>query len=241
MPKHISFATRSLPTLALVLQLAVGATHASAQAQAKDAKPGINDGYRDPNLKVDQWVERFETESREVYAHRDQIVQACGIKPGWTVADVGAGTGLFTMLFAEAVGKEGKVLAVDIAQPFLEGIRKRARESGKQNVETILGTDKDTRLPADSVDLVFICDTYHHFEFPKETMATIHRALKPGGLVVVVEFERIPGKSSEWTLNHVRAGKEVFVKEIEDAGFEKLDEPQTAFLKENYLVRLRKK
>ena len=145
------------------------------------------------------------------------------------------------MLFAEAVGKEGKVLAVDIAAPFLAKIRERAKSEKHLNVETILGTDKDSKLSTNSVDLVFICDTYHHFEFPQDTLASVHRALKPGGLLVVVEFERIPGKSSDWTLNHVRAGKEVFVKEIEEAGFELLNDDGASFLKGNYLVRFKRK
>ena len=169
-----------------------------------------------------------------------EIVKAAGIKPGAIVADVGAGTGLFTMLFAETVGKAGKVLAVDIAAPFLAKIRERAKTEQRANVETILGTDRDTQLPTNSVDLVFICDTYHHFEFPKVTLASIHRALKPGGVLVLVDFERIPGMSSDWTLNHVRAGREVFTKEIEDAGFERLDGEKLDCLKENYLVRFRK-
>jgi ubiquinone/menaquinone biosynthesis C-methylase UbiE len=208
-------------------------------AQDASVKPGINDNFKDPNLKVEEWAGRFETESREVYHLRERIVKAAGVKPDWTVADVGAGTGLFTMLFAEAVGPGGKVLAVDIAAPFLAKIRERAKAAGRPNVETVLGTDKDAKLPINAVDLVFICDTYHHFEFPKDTLASIHRALKPGGLVALVDFQRIPGKSSDWVLSHVRAGKDTFVEEFAKAGFEVVDEAD--FLEENYLVRLKKR
>jgi len=236
-PAHSPAPRRAL--LCWTLATAVSLVLVSAQDQS--VKPGINDNFKNPALNVDDWVGRFETESREVFAHREEIVRAAGIQPGATVADVGAGTGLFTMLFGKAVGEQGKVLAVDIAAPFLANIRRRAAESGLRNVTTILGSDKDTRLPENAVDVVFICDTYHHFEFPEQTLASVHRALKPGGKVVLVDFQRIPGESSEWTLNHVRAGKEVFVKEIEEAGFEKLDEQAPAFLKENYLVQLRKK
>jgi predicted methyltransferase len=217
-----------------LLQLAV-----ATMAQQQSVKPGINDQFKDSNLKVEEWAGRFETESREVFQHRQKIVEATGVKPDSTVADVGAGTGLFTMLFADAVGPAGKVLAVDIAPPFLAKIRERAKAAGRPNVETVLGTDKDTKLPESAVDLVFICDTYHHFEFPQATLATIHRALKPGGLLVLVDFQRIPGKSSDWVLGHVRAGKETFLKEIMAAGFEMVDE--AAFLEENYFVRLRKR
>jgi len=235
-----SFNHRFLLAPALGLFLAAGASPSFGEAPADVPKPGINDNFKNPDLNPEEWLERFETESREVYAHRNRIVEVSGVKAGWTVADIGAGTGLFTMLFADAVGDEGKVFAVEIAEPFVANLRKRAAAAGKKNVEPILGTDKVTNLPENTVDLVFICDTYHHFEHPEETLASIHGALKPDGLIVLVDFERIPGKSSEWTLNHVRAGKEVFVKEIEDAGFEVI-EGGADFLEENYLVRLRKK
>lgn len=233
---HKSFAGafRQLVQLSVLLLAAGGAV-----AQEKSVKPGVNDQFKDPGLKVEEWAGRFETESREVYHHRLKIVAATGVKPDSTVADVGAGTGLFTMLFADAVGPAGKVFAVDIAAPFLAKIRERAKAAGRPNVETVLGTDKDTKLPANAVDLVFICDTYHHFEFPTDTLASLHRALKPGGLLVLVDFQRIPGKSSDWVLSHVRAGKETFLKEITAAGFELVDEAD--FLEENYLVRLRRK
>ncbi len=209
----------------------------TASAQDVSVKPGINDHFKNPELEVDAWAERFETESREVFLHREAIVGAVGVKSGWTVADVGAGTGLFSMLFADAVGPEGKVLAVDIAEPFLATIRERARREKHTNVETILGTDKDTHLPPAAVDVVFVCDTYHHFEYPQETLASLRRALRPGGLLVVVDFERLPGKSSDWVMTHVRAGKEIVLQEIAAAGFERLDEAK--FLTENYLVRFR--
>lgn len=213
----------------------------TANAQDQSVKPGINDNFKKPDLKVEEWVERFETESREVFAHRNEIVKATGVKKGDAVADVGAGTGLFTKLFAEQVGEEGKVLAVDISTPFLGNIHQRATAAGLNNIETILCTDRNARIPKESVDIVFICDTYHHFEFPQATMASIHWGLKPGGTLVLIDFHRIEGKSSEWTLNHVRAGQEVFEKEIMEAGFEKIDEPQPDYLKENYLVKFKRK
>jgi predicted methyltransferase len=93
-------------------------------------------------------------------------------------------------------------------------------------------------LKENSIDLVFICDTYHHFEFPSKTMASVHRALKSGGQLVLIDFVREDGKSSDWVLNHVRAGKDVFVKEITDAGFKQMSEEK--FLKENYFVQFEK-
>src|SRR5262249_40792244 len=153
-------------------------------------------------------------------------------------ADVGAGTGLFTRAFAAAVGDKGKVFAVDIAPTFLRHIEKTCREAKITNVETIRCDQFSTKLPKDSVDLVFICDTYHHFEFPQRTLQSIHDALRPGGQVVLIDFHRIEGRSSEWVLGHVRAGQEVFVREITSAGFRVVGEEK--FLKENYFVRFEK-
>ncbi len=177
----------------------------AVSAQDKSVKPGINDSFRDPS--VDDFVKRFEIESREVYSKRAEILKACNIAAGATVADVGAGTGLYTRLFSDAVGKEGQVLAVDIAKNFLEHIEKTAREEKRSNIQTILCSEDSTKLPESTVDVAFICDTYHHFEFPLKTMSSLHAALKPGGRVIVIDFQRIEGKSNDWTMNHVRAGQ----------------------------------
>jgi intracellular sulfur oxidation DsrE/DsrF family protein len=94
-------------------------------------------------------------------------------------------------------------------------------------------------LPPTSIDVAFVCDTYHHFEFPEKTMRSIHRALKPGGRVIVIDFHRIPGTSSDWVLNHVRAGQDVVEKEIASCGFKKTDEVKE-LLKENYFAEFTK-
>jgi len=207
-------------------------------SQEKSVKPGINAPFQNPD--VEEFAGKFEVESREVFLKRREIVAACGLKPGLKVADIGAGTGLFTRLFSKEVGAEGEVVAVDIAQKFLDHIDRTSREAGLLNIRTLLCKPDSAELPPDSVDLAFICDTYHHFEFPFKTMKSIHQALKPGGRLVLIDFRRIPGKSKEWTLNHVRAGQEVFEQEILDSGFEKTAEP-TGILEENYLVVFTKK
>jgi ubiquinone/menaquinone biosynthesis C-methylase UbiE/intracellular sulfur oxidation DsrE/DsrF family protein len=218
--------------LALVLMSLVAHSNA-VLAQEKSVKPGINDSFRDPDPK--QFTERFEIESREVFAQREAILKAIKLKPTDVVADIGAGTGLFTRLFATNLGPEGRVIAVDIAQKFLDHIEVSCRERNIRNVETLLCKDDSTELPPESVDVAYICDTYHHFEFPIKTMTSLRKAMKPGGRVIVVDFKRIEGESTEWTINHVRAGQEVFEKEIIEAGFRKVDEVKD-LLKENYMV-----
>ena len=209
-------------------------------AQDSVVPQGINDRFKDPALNVDEWLGRFEVESREVYAARKQILEVCSLKSGERVADVGAGTGFYSQLFAGAVGEAGWVYSVDIAAPFLKHIAARASENQIDNLTTVLCSDTSIRLPPESVDLVFICDTYHHFEFPAKTLASIHRALKPGGRLVLIDFERIPGVSREWTLGHVRAGKEVFRQEVIDAGLDFVGESNLEGLKENYLLQFTK-
>src|SRR5262249_46208349 len=106
------------------------------------------------------------------------------------------------------------------------------------NVVGVVCKQDSVELPPASIDLAFICDTYHHFEFPYRTLASLHKALRPGGEVVLIDFHRVEGKSSAWVLGHVRAGQEVFTREVVSAGFRAVGEEK--FLKENYFVRFRK-
>jgi ubiquinone/menaquinone biosynthesis C-methylase UbiE len=204
-----------------------------AWAQDKSVKPGINDPFKNPDVK--KFVETFEGESREIFVQREQIAAVCGVKPGMRVADIGAGTGLFTRLFARQAGPDGQVYAVDIASKFLEHIQKTSRDAGLKNVTPVLCNQDSVDLPPHSIDLAFVCDTYHHFEYPQRTLASLFRALKPGGRLVVVDFIRVKGQSRDWVMNHVRAGQEVVEKEIAEAGFRKSDEVKN-ILKENYIV-----
>jgi predicted methyltransferase len=223
------------------LALAAGALLLSAplvpaRAEAPAVDPSINTHYHDTN--VDRWRQIFESPGREIFDQRMRIVRASGVRPGMAVADVGAGTGLFTMLFARAVGPEGKVYAVDISPSFVEGIAARGREYRVDNVEAIVNDQRDTRLPPESVDLVFVSDTYHHFEYPQAMLDSIRQALRPGGELVVIDFHRIPGRSSPWVLSHVRLGREQAIEEISAAGFVLIGEER--FLRENYFLRFRK-
>jgi len=233
--------TLALPSMKMIARMLTTLFLATAlQAQDQSVKPGINDKFLDPKLKVEEWTQKFETESREIYHQRAQIVAAVGLKPGMKMADIGAGTGLFTLPFAQAVGETGKVYAVEIAKNFLDHIRARTQQAKAENVVPILCTERSIELPAASIDLAFICDVYHHFEFPQASLASLHQALKPGGEVVLIDFKRIQGQSSDFVMGHVRAGQEVFESEFTAAGFEKISEV-TDLLKENYVVRFRRK
>ena len=211
-----------------------------ASADEASVKPGINKDFLDPALEVGKFEERFEGESREIFAQRARIASLVGVRDGLAVADVGAGTGLFTRMFAQKVGANGRVYAVDIARQFVDHIEEDSKKRGLGNVTGVVCTERTVELLPASVDVVFVCDTYHHFEYPKQTMASIHSALKPGGELVVVDFIRIEGQSRPWILEHVRAGQDVVTKEIEATGFEKVRDEATPFLRENYAMRFRR-
>lgn len=198
--------------------------------------PSMNAHYLDAD--VQQWRSIFESPGREAFDRRFQVVEALGLRPGMRVADVGAGTGFYTMLFARAVGASGKVYAVDISPSFIASIEARAAEYRVDNVVGIVNNDRSTELPPGSVDLVFLADTYHHFAYPRSMLASIHTALMPGGVLAVLDFRRQPGVSSPWVMGHVRAGRAEIIEEVQGAGFEYLDEPLK--LRTNYFLRFRK-
>lgn len=212
-----------------------------APFEEESVKPGINESFVGAEADVASIKNRLEGESREIFVHRARIAGAMGIEAGMHVADIGAGTGIFMSYFAKGVGSEGKVYAVDLSEQLVEQLAIQASESDYSQVEVVQCEDRDVCLPEGSVDMAFICDTYHHFEYPRNTMATIHRAMRPGGHLVVVDFERIPGVTREWLLDHVRAGKEVFRSEIEAAGFEFVEERPIRGLSENYFLRFVRK
>jgi len=206
---------------------------AAPLAAQEGAKAEINRPYV-VNTDVAAWNRSFESERREVYVKRDQIVAATGAKPGMAVADIGAGTGLFTMLFANAVKPNGSVVAVDISPAFVEYIQETARKRRMRNVTAVVGNGTDVALPEASVDLAYLSDVYHHFEHPAETLASIRKALRDGGRMVVIDYERIPGKTAKSRIEHVRVDKRGAISEIEAAGFKLLEEKK--LMRENYFL-----
>jgi ubiquinone/menaquinone biosynthesis C-methylase UbiE len=199
--------------------------------------PSINERFKNPDVEAN--VESLERDDRPVYKYRFAIVAALGLRPGDDVADVGAGSGFMARLIAREVGPEGQVYAVDIAQETIDHIEAAAREEGISNVKGILGGERTTHLPPDSLDLVLICDTYHHFEYPTDIMASIAAALRPGGRLVVIDYERIRGVTADSRYEHLRGGKGTFSDEIKDAGFDL--EKELPLIPESYYLEFRKR
>lgn len=182
--------------------------------------PGPNDAYRDPRVSAAVWNHFFEDDGRgEIYQQSHAIVKRAAVKPGMRVADVGAGTGVFSMLLADAVGPDGVVYAEEVVDRFARYTAERAEHEHRRNVVSVLGTETGVGLPSGAVDLAFLCDVYHHFEHPTEMLASIRNALRDDGELFLVDFIRERGRSADWVFEHVRASEATVTREIVAAGF----------------------
>jgi len=222
-------------TMLLVTAFAISSIATVVYAQEESIHPGINDRFMNPD--VEAWLTRFERDDREVYTRRDEIVSVLDLKPGMDVVDIGAGTGFFTMLFAQKVGPHGIVYALDIAQNFITYISETAEELGLANVRGIVNPVDSTTLSSNSVDVVFLAHTYHHFEYPFKMLESIRNALRPEGIVVLIGLERIESVTAKFVLNMVRAGKGTFTDEFKNAGFELIEE--VPFSEKDYILKFR--
>jgi ubiquinone/menaquinone biosynthesis C-methylase UbiE len=134
-----------------------------------------------------EWLEREEREEEE---RLTELIRQLKLKPGQVVADIGAGSGVITMMMAQQVGETGKVFAVDIQQEMLNLLSGKIEDRGIRNIELVLGTDKSPTLEPDCIDLALMVDVYHEFEYPYETILELSKSLKPGGRVAFVEYRR---------------------------------------------------
>jgi ubiquinone/menaquinone biosynthesis C-methylase UbiE len=133
------------------------------------------------------WLERGERESEEA---PEKALDALSLEKGMAVADVGAGTGYFSLRMARRVGPEGKVYANDVQPEMLEKLRANAAKAKLGNVETVLGSEADPKLPLKALDLVILVDVYHEFSQPQEMLQHIRASLKPNGRLVLLEYRK---------------------------------------------------
>ena len=160
------------------------------------------------------WLERAERDRLE---QPDKVLDTIGITSGSTVADIGAGTGYYSLRLAKRVGPRGRVLATDIQPEMLSLLQANMKKADLTNIETILTTPTDAKLPIAQLDLALLVDVYHELAHPEETMAQVRRALKPEGRLVLIEYRgedpTVPIKPDhKMTLAQVRT-------EIEPMGF----------------------
>ncbi len=134
-----------------------------------------------------EWLERAEREREEA---PEAAVDALGLRAGMTVADVGAGSGYFTLRLARRVAPNGKVYASDIQPAMLELLRKRVEKEKLAIVEPVLGTETDPRLPAGRIELALLVDVYHEFSRPQEMLRKLREALTGDGRLVLLEYRK---------------------------------------------------
>lgn len=131
------------------------------------------------------WLTR---DSREREEDCQTLLAALKLEPSSTICDMGCGNGFYTLPLAKLVGENGRVIAVDIQREMLELLKDRATAERLNNIEPVLGTVIDPKLPPASIDLVLLVDVYHEFSHPEQMLAAIRRSLKPAGRIALVEF-----------------------------------------------------
>jgi predicted methyltransferase len=153
----------------------------------------------------------FEYPDRDKKLQIDRVMDLLGITPGKNVADIGAGSGWFTVRASRRVGPTGSVIAEDINPLVVEYIGKRVLKENLTNVRTVLGGPDDPRLPSGSVDAVLLLKVYHEIAHPVPTMKVLQKALRPGAKVGIIDRN---GNGADHGLNH-----DVVIKEMGEAGY----------------------
>jgi FkbM family methyltransferase len=159
------------------------------------------------------WLERPEREKEERVT---LLLKNMDLKPGMTVADIGAGSGYHAVRMAKMVG-DGKIYAVDVEPKMIDYLNKRIKDEGYKNIKTILGKEQSVELPAASIDIMIMVDVYHELSFPYEIARSMLDALKPGGKLFLIEY-RAEDSSVPIKQVHKMTQKQA-VKELKAAGF----------------------
>jgi len=210
---------RTLTTLVVVLSCSL------SQAWAQE------DHVRHQRSTTD-YIDALEDPGRDAWQQPERVVEALGLRAGQVVAEIGSGSGYFTLRLAHAVGPAGKVYAVDIDAALREHLAGRLAAEGLTNVEIVEADPDDPKLPSASVDLVFICNTLHHIAQRELYYPKLARALRPGGRLVNVDFvkKELPFGPPPG----MKIAKSACREEIEAAGF-RLEE-DLGFLEYQYFL-----
>lgn len=161
-----------------------GGHHGGEHAHAGGDDATVRHRFED----VQRWTKVFDDPARDAWQKPEVLVGALDLRPGDVVADIGAGTGYFNRHLAEAVGPEGKVIAVDVEPGFVTHMTERAAAEGTPQVEARLGGYDDPKLADREVDVILLVDTYHHIDDRTDYFRRVAGALRPGGRLIVVDF-----------------------------------------------------
>ena len=191
--------------------ISLAASAAAQQQPPSPAKPDhMHHRFEDP----ERYAKSFDDPARDAWQMPERVIAALQLQPGASVADLGAGTGYFSVRLAKAV-PQGTVYAVDIEQAMLAHIAKRASAAGLTNIVTVTAAERSPALPA-PVDVLLVVDTYHHLPDRVAYFREVQKMLKPGGRVAIVDFRK---DSPEGPPPHFRFEAEQIVAEMEKAGY----------------------
>jgi len=173
-----------------------------------------------PHIRFDdiqKWTAIFEKPERAAWQKPEEVVKKLELKPGEIVVDIGAGTGYFTRLFAAAVGDEGRAIGLDIEQSMVDYMQEDAKKRGLSNYEARVVKPDDVGLSPQSVDVIFICNTYHHINNRVNYLKRLTQALKPNGRIVIVDFYKKPLPVGPRVVNKI--SEDDVKKEFKEAGY----------------------
>ncbi len=217
------------PLSAVLCLLAAAAWPSLARAQAK---PITMEEMHKLHQDSKAYIAMLDDPARDAYQKPHEVMTALGLREGERIADIGAGSGYFTLRFAQHVGPKGLVYAIDVSPDMIVHLNERLRDAGLDNVRTVLSLPDDPLLPARSVDRVFICDTWHHIGNHPQYLGVLAKVLRPGGQVVIVDYhKRDTGGGPPLEM---RLAREDVVREFEGAGFRLAKEH--AFLPYQYFL-----
>ncbi len=201
--------------LLLLLSAAVATGQVATQA---------NEGYKTPEGR-DTVAKTLSAPDRDEKQKPRELVAAMSLKPGMVVADIGTGTGYMLPFLSAAVGTQGRVFSEDIFPDFLEKARNTVKQHNLSNVEFTQGAETDPGLPVNGVDVALALDSYHHWNYPEKMLAALHRELRDGGRLVIVEYykrpDAMPGRRA---MQHIRLDAPDVIKEIEANHFRLLSQ-----------------
>lgn len=194
-----------------------------------------NERYRAPEGRK-AMLENLGAADRASRIQAEGIVKALAIRPGQHVVDIGTGGGALLPQLSAAVGPKGKVYAQDIFDEFLAAAQKKTEEEKLANVEIVRGTERNLNLKPGTVDLAVTVDAYHHFDYPGEVLASLRKAMKPGGRFAIVDYYKRPGAMTGVdAVQHIRLDVADVIKEVTGFGW-KLVEQRVHVPNSQYIV-----
>ena len=191
------------------------ATMALAGALSAQVAQQANTGYQTEAARKSV-AKSLADPGREQAQKPGQLVVAMGLQPGMTVADIGTGVGYMLPYLSKRVGPAGHVIAEDIFEDFLSAAKQTVENSSLQNVTFVKGSEADPNLPDGQADMELVLDAYHHFDYPEKMLAALHKALRPEGKLVIVEYyKRESAMPNGRALTHIRLDMPDLIKEVE--------------------------